>query len=163
LNKYCEQAGITKRITPHSLRHTFASAKAQSGVSPFQLKEWLGHARLDTTSIYVHMAKQNAKKVAECKESDGGDQLMRRMNRRWTSPPSTLPGPQAQLVNVALVPASELASLPRWQQHAMALPSGETLLVIPSNNAQLRTVGERIRQSLQERGRRSTMAIIQHS
>jgi site-specific recombinase XerD len=65
LNKYCEQAGITKRITPHSLRHTFASYKAQSGVSPFQLKEWLGHARLDTTSIYVHMAKQNAKKVME--------------------------------------------------------------------------------------------------
>lgn len=65
LNKYCEQAGITKRITPHSLRHTFASAKAQSGVSPFQLKEWLGHARLDTTSIYVHMAKQNAKMVME--------------------------------------------------------------------------------------------------
>lgn len=65
LNKYCEQADITKRITPHSLRHTFASFKAQSGVSPFQLKEWLGHARLDTTSIYVHMAKQNAKKVME--------------------------------------------------------------------------------------------------
>ena len=65
LNKYCEQAGIAKRITPHSLRHTFASFKAQSGVSPFQLKEWLGHARLDTTSIYVHMAKQNAKKVME--------------------------------------------------------------------------------------------------
>lgn len=65
LNKYCDQAGITKRITPHSLRHTSASSKAQSGVSPFQLKEWLGHARLDTTSIYVHMAKQNAKKVME--------------------------------------------------------------------------------------------------
>src|SRR5665811_1863808 len=65
LHKYCVQAGITKRVTPHSLRHTFASAKAQSGVSPFQLKEWLGHARLDTTSIYVHMAKQNAKKVME--------------------------------------------------------------------------------------------------
>lgn len=65
LNKYCDQAGITKRVTPHSLRHTFASYKAQSGVSPFQLKEWLGHARLDTTSIYVHLAKQNAKKVME--------------------------------------------------------------------------------------------------
>lgn len=65
LEKYCHQAGITKRVTPHSLRHTFASYKAQSGVSPFQLKEWLGHARLDTTSIYVHMARQNAKKVME--------------------------------------------------------------------------------------------------
>ncbi len=65
LEKYRVQAGITKKVTPHSLRHTFASAKAQSGVSPFQLKEWLGHARLDTTSIYVHMARQNAKKVME--------------------------------------------------------------------------------------------------
>jgi site-specific recombinase XerD len=34
-------------------------------LSSFQLKEWLGHARLDATSIYVHMAKQNAKKVME--------------------------------------------------------------------------------------------------
>ncbi|MDP9471379.1 MAG: tyrosine-type recombinase/integrase [Chloroflexota bacterium] len=65
LEKYRVQAGISKRVTPHSLRHTFASAKAQSGVSPFQLKEWLGHARLDTTSIYVHLARQNAKKVME--------------------------------------------------------------------------------------------------
>lgn len=65
LNKYCDQAGITKKVSPHSLRHTFASYKAQSGVSPFQLREWLGHARLDTTSIYAHMAKQNAKKVME--------------------------------------------------------------------------------------------------
>jgi integrase/recombinase XerD len=65
LNKYCERAGISKKVTPHSLRHIFASYRAQSGVSPFQLKEWLGHARLDTTSIYVHMAKQDAKKVME--------------------------------------------------------------------------------------------------
>ncbi len=65
LEKYCQQAGITKRVTPHSLRHTFASFKAQSGVSPFQLKEWLGHARLDTTAIYVHLARQSAKKVME--------------------------------------------------------------------------------------------------
>ncbi len=65
LKKYRVQGGITKKVTPHSLRHTFASAKAQSGVSLFQLKEWLGHARLDTTSIYVHLAHQNAKKVME--------------------------------------------------------------------------------------------------
>jgi site-specific recombinase XerD len=49
--KHCAQAGITKRVTPHSLRHTFASYKAQSGVSPFQLKEWLGHARDEWQAI----------------------------------------------------------------------------------------------------------------
>lgn len=65
LEKYRRQAGVTKKISPHSLRHTFASFKAQQGVSPFQLKDWLGHARLDTTAIYVHMARQNAKKIME--------------------------------------------------------------------------------------------------
>ncbi|MGH2532380.1 MAG: tyrosine-type recombinase/integrase [Thermomicrobiales bacterium] len=65
LEKYCRMAAITKRVTPHSLRHTFASYKAQSGVSPYQLKEWMGHARLDTTAIYVHLARQSGKKVME--------------------------------------------------------------------------------------------------
>jgi site-specific recombinase XerD len=65
LAKYCQLAGITKRISPHSLRHTFASFKAEAGVSPFQLQQWLGHSSLDTTQIYVHLARKNAKKVME--------------------------------------------------------------------------------------------------
>ena len=65
LAKYCRLAGITKRISPHSLRHTFASFKAEAGVSPFQLQQWLGHSSLDTTTIYVHLARKNAKKVME--------------------------------------------------------------------------------------------------
>jgi site-specific recombinase XerD len=65
LHKYCEQAGISKRISPHSLRHTFASYKAEAGVSPFQLQQWLGNSSLDTTQIYVHLARKNAKKVME--------------------------------------------------------------------------------------------------
>jgi len=63
--KYRTEAGITKRAGCHALRHTFATRKAERGVSPFQLKDWLGHASLNTTQIYVHMAKQNAKKVME--------------------------------------------------------------------------------------------------
>jgi site-specific recombinase XerD len=65
LAKYCQLAGITKRISPHSLRHTFASFKAEAGVSPFQLQQWLGHSSLDTTQIYVHLARKNAKKIME--------------------------------------------------------------------------------------------------
>jgi integrase/recombinase XerC len=62
---YLRQAGIAKKASPHSLRHTFATYKAERGVSPFVLKEWLGHARLDTTQIYVHLGRQNAKKAME--------------------------------------------------------------------------------------------------
>ncbi len=65
LAKYLKAAGITKRISPHSLRHTFATHKAERGVSPYVLREWLGHARLDTTQIYVHMARENTKKAME--------------------------------------------------------------------------------------------------
>ncbi|MCL5962551.1 MAG: tyrosine-type recombinase/integrase, partial [Chloroflexi bacterium] len=63
--KYRQKAGITKKASCHSLRHTFATYKAEKGVSPFQLQQWLGHANLNTTQIYVHMARQNAKKVME--------------------------------------------------------------------------------------------------
>jgi integrase/recombinase XerD len=50
-------AGITKKISPHSLRHTFATYKAERGVSPYQLQQWLGHRNLNTTQIYVHLDK----------------------------------------------------------------------------------------------------------
>jgi integrase/recombinase XerC len=63
--KYRKNAGITKRASCHSLRHTFATYKAEKGVSPFQLQQWLGHANLNTTQIYVHLGKQNAKKIME--------------------------------------------------------------------------------------------------
>ena len=49
----------------HSVRHTLASHKAEAGVSPFQLQQWLGHSSLDTTEIYVHLARKNAKRVME--------------------------------------------------------------------------------------------------
>jgi site-specific recombinase XerD len=63
--KYRKNAGITKRASCHSLRHTFATYKAEKGVSPFQLQQWLGHANLNTTQIYVHLGKQNAKKIMD--------------------------------------------------------------------------------------------------
>ena len=63
--KYRQKAGITKRASCHSLRHTFATYKAEKGVSPFQLQQWLDHANLNTTQIYVHLGKQNAKKLME--------------------------------------------------------------------------------------------------
>jgi integrase/recombinase XerC len=62
---YHQQAGITKKASPHVLRHTFATHKAKNGVSPFKLKDWLGHANLNTTQIYVHMAEENTHRLME--------------------------------------------------------------------------------------------------
>jgi integrase len=45
---------------------TFATAKAEQDVSPYQLQEWLGHAKLATTMQYVHPAKRpNAQRVMQ--------------------------------------------------------------------------------------------------
>jgi integrase/recombinase XerC len=63
--KYRKEAGITKKASCHTLRHTFATYKAEKGVSAFQLQQWLGHANLNTTQIYVNIGKQNARKVKQ--------------------------------------------------------------------------------------------------
>ena len=65
VTKYTRAAGIKKKAGVHSLRHTFATIKAKQGVSPFKLRRWLGHARLDTTQIYVHMAESDDRKEME--------------------------------------------------------------------------------------------------
>ena len=55
----------TKKATPHSLRHTFASYKARRGVTPYMLKEMLGHKNLTTTQLYAHLDKLDDQKVME--------------------------------------------------------------------------------------------------
>lgn len=63
--KYRRAAGITKKVSPHSFRHTFATMKAEHGISPYRLRAWPGHARLDTTQIYVPTAKANGQTLME--------------------------------------------------------------------------------------------------
>jgi site-specific recombinase XerD len=65
VEKYRVAAGIEKKVSAHSLRHTFGTYKAEKGVSPFQLKEWLGHSSVATTQIYVHMGREAGKKAME--------------------------------------------------------------------------------------------------
>jgi site-specific recombinase XerD len=65
VTKYLHLAGIKKKASCHSLRHTFATVKAQQGISAYRLKEWLGHQSLETTQIYIHLSKQNAAREME--------------------------------------------------------------------------------------------------
>ena len=45
--------------------HRKLGYKAEKGVSALQLQQWLGHANLNTTQIYVHLGKQNARKIMQ--------------------------------------------------------------------------------------------------
>jgi len=53
-----KKAGILKPATPHSLRHSIATHLAVRGVTAEKLQVFLGHERIETTMIYVHLAKQ---------------------------------------------------------------------------------------------------------
>ena len=56
--KYVKKAGITKHISAHSLRHSYASALATNGCSVVAIQKLLGHSSLKTTTIYTHASKQ---------------------------------------------------------------------------------------------------------
>lgn len=85
---------------------------------------------------------------------------MRRALSTWSRPPRALRRPCTQLDNIALVPASELASLATWQERARHLPAGNTLVVIPGDNFRLLEVGRRLDLSLRQRGRRLCMTTL---
>jgi site-specific recombinase XerD len=65
VEKYVRLAGISKKVSCHSLRHTFGTLKAEQGVSPFQLQVWMGHESISTTQLYVHISRANSQKVME--------------------------------------------------------------------------------------------------
>ena len=55
-----DRATITKPVSPHVLRHTFAVSCIQRGVSTASLKKILGHDRLETTEIYLNISPEEA-------------------------------------------------------------------------------------------------------
>ena len=63
IQKTAGKAGIQKKVTPHTLRHSFATHLLESGVDIRVIQTLLGHSNLNTTQLYAHVSSEMIKSI----------------------------------------------------------------------------------------------------
>ena len=63
LKKSCNQAQILKRVTPHTLRHSYATHMLEDGVDLRYIQTLLGHSKPETPMIYTHVTKKDLLRI----------------------------------------------------------------------------------------------------
>ena len=65
VEKYATAAGVSKKVTPHVLRHMFATILLQNGADIRSVQEMLGHSNIATTQVYTHITNKKLKETHE--------------------------------------------------------------------------------------------------
>jgi site-specific recombinase XerD len=70
INKYTRLAGITKHVSPHTMRHSFATDLLLNGADIRSVQAMLGHSNISTTQVYTHVTDQHLREVHDKFHSD---------------------------------------------------------------------------------------------
>jgi integrase/recombinase XerD len=65
LKGYANEAGIAGRVTPHTLRHSFATHMLRGGMDIHKVQELLGHANISTTQVYTQVSREHIREAYE--------------------------------------------------------------------------------------------------
>jgi site-specific recombinase XerD len=63
VQRYAKIAGLTKKVTPHIMRHSFATDLLMNGADIRSVQSMLGHASITTTQIYTHITNQQLRDI----------------------------------------------------------------------------------------------------
>ena len=74
MKEYVSKSGIQSTVTPHVLRHSFATEMYRQGVPNSAIQAMMGHERKEETALYVHISSQMKKEALSKISIAGGDQ-----------------------------------------------------------------------------------------